>query len=62
MTSATIQRGTSVFAELYRERPFADKYATESGTAVDVVIPVMHTNELWRANLHSIYQIGRAHV
>lgn len=56
MTSATNRGGASIFAELYREQPLADRYLAAPDGAVDVIIPVMHTNELWRANLHSIYR------
>jgi len=48
--------GSSIFAKLYEEVAFQDRYAVDSRDAVDVVIPVMHTNELWRANLLSIYR------
>jgi len=46
----------SIFAEYYEGAPFVDRFQTDSELAVDVVIPVIHTNELWRANLLSIYR------
>jgi glycosyltransferase involved in cell wall biosynthesis len=46
----------SIFRALYSVPEFHDRFAQNSENAVDVVIPVMHTNELWRANLCSIYR------
>ncbi len=33
-----------------------DRLSADPGLGVDVIIPVLHTNELWRANLLSIYR------
>lgn len=46
----------SIFEQYYAPQPITDRYATDSARAVDVIIPVIHTNELWRANLVSIYR------
>lgn len=46
----------SIFLEYYSAPPFVDRAATDGSNAVDVVIPIIHTNELWRANLLSIYR------
>jgi hypothetical protein len=46
----------SIFARYYAQEPFVDRYVTSSDGAVDVVIPVLHSNELWRSNLISIYR------
>ncbi len=46
----------SVFEEYYSQPPFEDRFAGEPANAIDVIIPVIHTNELWRANLNSIYR------
>lgn len=46
----------SIFREYYENPPFVDRYASDPGGAIDVIIPVMHTNELWRANLLSFYR------
>jgi glycosyltransferase involved in cell wall biosynthesis len=46
----------SIFARYYEFEPFIDRFEVESDRAVDVIIPVIHTNELWRANLLSIYR------
>lgn len=46
----------SIFRELFTDTPFIDRYAADSQNAVDVIIPVIHTNELWRSNLLSIYR------
>jgi len=46
----------STFKLLYSEEPFVDRYADNPANAVDIVIPIIHTNELWRKNLISIYR------
>jgi len=46
----------SIFEEYYSPQTFVDRFATDAARAVDVIIPVIHTNELWRANLVSIYR------
>jgi glycosyltransferase involved in cell wall biosynthesis len=47
---------SSIFEEYYSSRPFADRFARDPADAIEVIIPVIHTNELWRANLNSIYR------
>lgn len=46
----------SIFERYYRSEPFVDRFERERDAAVDVVIPIIHTNEFWRANLASIYR------
>jgi hypothetical protein len=46
----------SIFREYYLERPFVDRFETQPDRSVDVIIPVIHTNELWKANLFSLYR------
>jgi hypothetical protein len=47
----------SIFKEFYTEKPFVDRYVEENGTiAVDVIIPLIHANELWETNLKSFYR------
>lgn len=46
----------SIFKEYFLDQPFYDRYADDNSNSVDVIIPVYHTNELWRANLRSIYK------
>lgn len=46
----------SIFRRFYSDEPFVDRYEQEPESAVDVIIPVMHTNELWYKNLISIYR------
>ena len=46
----------SIFEEYYKEQTFIDRYLKEPEKAVDVIIPVYHTNELWKTNLFSIYR------
>jgi len=33
-----------------------DRYLTDRTDAIDVIIPILHTNELWRHNLRTIYR------
>ena len=46
----------SIFKRLFSEEEFIDRFANDSTHAVDVIIPVLHTNELWYKNLISIYR------
>lgn len=46
----------SIFAEYYQPTEIVDRFATDRARAVDVIIPIIHTNEIWRANLLSIYR------
>lgn len=46
----------SIFSLYYSDETFVDRYAQNPDEAVDVIIPVIHTNELWRKNLISIYR------
>lgn len=55
-TGAGAPVGRSVFATLYSDPEFVDRFEHDPDKGVDVIIPVMHTNELWRANLLSIYR------
>jgi hypothetical protein len=47
---------SSIFEEYYASRPFEDRFARDPSNAIEIIIPVIHTNELWRANLTSIYR------
>lgn len=50
------ERDNSIFREFYTKQPFVDRYLEYSEKGVDVIIPVIHTNELWEANLISFYR------
>lgn len=50
------ENSTSIFREYYQDTPFVDRYAREPERAVDLIVPVIHTNEIWRANLLSFYR------
>ena len=50
------ERLNSIFREYYSDKPFVDRFIAEPTRAVDVIIPVIHTNELWEANLLSFYR------
>lgn len=52
----TITAEQSTFKMLYSDEVFVDRYANNPANAVDIIIPVIHTNELWRKNLISIYR------
>lgn len=49
-------RNDEGFGKFFRERPFIDRYGRDAERSVDVMIPVLHTNELWRANLLAAYR------
>lgn len=46
----------SIFRTYYAEEKLEDRFASSPRGAVDVLIPVIHTNELWEANLRSLYR------
>ncbi len=46
----------SIFSQYYSDTKFVDKYKQFPEEAVDVIIPIIHTNELWKNNLNSIYR------
>ncbi|MFA6908604.1 MAG: glycosyltransferase family A protein [Patescibacteria group bacterium] len=46
----------SIFHQYYSKENFTDKFSTDSSAGVDVIIPIMHTNELWEKNLISMYR------
>ena len=50
------ERENSIFREFYTPQPFVDRYLEQPEKGVDVIIPVIHTNELWEANLFSFYR------
>src|SRR5437870_3911087 len=51
-----MSRSRTEFHKYFQEREFIDRFARDSSRSVDVIIPVLHTNELWRSNLLSIYR------
>jgi len=46
----------SIFEQYYNKADFVDRYATSTENAVEVIIPLYHTNEVWESNLLSIYR------
>jgi hypothetical protein len=46
----------SIFQKYYSEEPFIDAFLTDKERAIDVIIPVLNTNELWEADLYSFYR------
>ncbi len=47
----------SIFKQYYEHHDLVDRYQQDDkSSAVDVIIPIIHTNELWEANLFSIYK------
>lgn len=46
----------SIFEEYYSTQSFSDLYLDRPEEGVDVIIPVIHTNELWKNNLISFYR------
>jgi hypothetical protein len=49
-------QSNSIFSQYFTTQPFVDRYVHSTKDAVDVIIPVIHTNELWFENLQSIYR------
>jgi len=46
----------SIFQRYYQQEEFQDRYLTDPQNAVEVIIPIIHTNELWKSNLRSFYR------
>lgn len=46
----------SIFKRYYSKEQVTDKYVNDGTDAVDVIIPIIHTNELWEKNLISFYR------
>lgn len=51
-----MKKKESVFDQYVTDQPFVDKYLVTKKQAVDVIIPIAHTNELWEKNLLSFYR------
>lgn len=51
-----MQNEISIFRRYFEDEPFIDRFLDDPDRAVDVIVPVMHTNELWRTNLRSFYR------
>lgn len=45
-----------MISHLFSQTPFEDRFSKNADRAVDVIIPIIHTNEMWDANLRSIYR------
>lgn len=45
-----------IIGEMFTERPFFDRYVEEGGEGVEVIIPLIHSNELFRNNLFNYYR------
>lgn len=46
----------SIYKRYFTKEELNDRFLSEPDKGVDVLIPVLHTNELWESNLHSIYR------
>jgi glycosyltransferase involved in cell wall biosynthesis len=46
----------SIFARYYADEAFVDRFSHRPEGAIDIIIPVLNTNELWEKNLISIYR------
>ena len=46
----------SIFQQYYEHHELVDRFLADKSSAIDVLIPVIHTTELWEANLFSIYR------
>lgn len=47
---------TDIFREYFSDSPFIDRFSLEQDRAITVIIPVIHSNALWRKNLESFYR------
>ncbi len=52
----TSDNPVSVFENYYSHQKLHDRFLDDTTNGATVIIPVLHTNELWEANLLSIYR------
>lgn len=50
------KKHTSIFQRYYSHEQFLDRFIANPDEGVDVIIPIIHTNELWESNLTSFYR------
>lgn len=50
------EKHSSIFQRYYDKETFIDRFETEPENAMDVIIPIIHANELWKSNLLSAYR------
>jgi len=46
----------SIFGSFFLEEPFIDRFKENDEKGVDVIIPLMNTNEFWGKNIYSFYR------
>ncbi|MBI4235001.1 glycosyltransferase family 2 protein [Candidatus Peregrinibacteria bacterium] len=46
----------SIFYRYYNPEEFKDRFLEDDKDALEIIIPIIHTNEMWEANLRSIYR------
>ncbi|MEP1094949.1 MAG: hypothetical protein ABJG78_07545 [Cyclobacteriaceae bacterium] len=46
----------TIFREYYGSFELEDRFLSDTENAIDVIIPVLNTNDLWKTNLHSFYK------
>jgi len=51
-----IQKSENLIRDLFEDKPFRDSYLENENNSVDVVIPILHGNDLWRENLKSFFR------
>jgi len=49
-------RNQSIFSKYYTSEKFVDRFRSKKEEAVDVIVPLLNTNELWKRNLYSFYR------
>jgi len=50
-------RNQSIFSKYYASEDFVDRFGSKKEEeAVDVIVPLLNTNELWERNLYSFYR------
>lgn len=51
-----LKNHTSIFKKYYQKNKLSDRYEKGEGIGIDVIIPIINTNELWETNLYSFYK------
>lgn len=55
-SSSNMASKKSIFKKYYSHETFTDNFLENKDSSIDVIIPVLHSNELWGKNLISMYR------
>lgn len=56
MHTKSTNNDASIFHRYYHPETFKDRFIDDRTDALDILIPIIHTNEMWESNIRSIYR------